>query len=187
MRKLQAVADDGETTAERIRAIGILQSVNAFAPLVSKPVDEPNSVRQFQAYADDKRAVSLLKSGDEYLRAWAIQLACEDKKPSDTLLKEFARLAKADASPVVRLYLASACQRLSIEQRLPILENLLTHAEDADDHNLPLMYWYATEAVAAQGTAKAIPLLSKTKIPKVREFITKRMTAASKPTAAAGD
>ena len=114
-----------------------------------------------------------------------IQFACEDKKPSEALLKEFARLAKEDPSPVVRLYLASACQRLSIEQRLPILENLLAHAEDADDHNLPLMYWYATEAVAAQGTAKAVPLLAKTKIPKVREFITKRMTAASKQTAAA--
>jgi hypothetical protein len=113
-----------------------------------------------------------------------IQFACEDKKPSEALLKEFARLAKEDPSPVVRLYLASACQRLSAEQRLPILENLLAHAEDADDHNLPLMYWYATEAVAAQGTAKAVPLLAKTKIPKVREFITKRMTAASKQTAA---
>src|SRR5437867_545230 len=126
-----------------------------------------------------------LHRADEYIRAWTIQLACEDKKPSEALLKEFARLAKADTSPVVRLYLASACQRLSIEQRLPILENLLAHAEDADDHNLPLMYWYATEAVAAQGTAKAVPLLAKAKIPKVREFITKRMTATSKETAAA--
>jgi putative membrane-bound dehydrogenase-like protein len=125
-----------------------------------------------------------LASSDEFVRAWTIQFACEDGKPS-ALQSEFARMAREDKSPVVRLYLASACQRLSVEQRLPILENLLAHAEDADDHNLPLMYWYATEAVAAQETAKAVPLLGKTKIPKVREFITKRMTAASKPTAAA--
>ena len=130
-------------------------------------------------------SIGLNPNQDEYVRAWTIQLACEDKKPSEALLKEFARLAKEDPSPVVRLYLASACQRLAIEQRLPILENLLAHAEDADDHNLPLMYWYATEAVAAQGTAKAVPLLGKTKIPKVREFITKRMTAVSKETATA--
>ena len=88
-------------------------------------------------------------------------------------------MAKEDPSPVVRLYLASACQRLSIEQRLPILENLLGHEEDAKDHNLPLMYWYASEAVAAGGAAKALPLLAKSKIPKVREFITRRMTASS--------
>ena len=168
VRRLWTVAEDGETTPERIRAMGALQSLDAFA-------------------SEGKRTASLLKSGDEYLRGWTIQLACEDKKPSEALLKEFVRLAKEDPSPVVRLYLASACQRLSIEQRLPILENLLAHAEDADDHNLPLMYWYATEAVAAQGTAKAVPLLSKTKIPKVREFITKRMTAASKQTAPAGN
>jgi hypothetical protein len=42
------------------------------------------------------------------------------------------------------------------------------------------MYWYATEAVAAQGAAKAVPLLGKAKIPQVREFITKRMTAATR-------
>jgi hypothetical protein len=125
-----------------------------------------------------------LKDPEESIRAWTIQLACEDKKASEALLKEFARLAKEDPSPVVRLYLASACQRLSVEQRLPILENLLAHAEDAEDHNLPLMYWYAAEAVAAQGAARAAPLLLKTKIPKVREFITKRMTAAASTAAA---
>ncbi len=128
-----------------------------------------------------------LKDNNEWVRAWSIQIACERGEVSKALIEEFARLAKEDPSPVVRLYLASACQRLSIEQRLPILENLLAHAEDADDHNLPLMYWYATEAIAAQGTAKAVPLLAKAKIPKVREFITRRMTAASKQTAAARD
>ena len=129
---------------------------------------------------DGRAEKALLSDDNEYVRAWTIQLACEDKKPSDTLLEEFARLAKEDPSPVVRLYLASACQRLSVEQRLPILEALLAHEEDAKDHNLPLMYWYATEAVAAQGAAKAVPLLGKAKIPQVRQFITKRMTAASK-------
>ena len=118
-----------------------------------------------------------LKNKDEYVRSWTIQLLCEDRHPSQSAVDEFARMARDDKSPVVRLYLASACQRLTIEQRLPILEALLAHEEDAKDHNLPLMYWYATEAVAAQGAAKAVPLLGKTKIPKVREFITKRMTA----------
>ena len=131
---------------------------------------------------------NLSQSGDEYLRGWTIQLACEDKKPSDALLKEFARLAREDKSPVVRLYLASACQRLPVAQRLPILEGLLSHAEDATDHNLPLMYWYASEAVASEGPARAVALLGKSRIPKVREFITRRMAASSvKKTADAKD
>jgi hypothetical protein len=37
---------------------------------------------------------------------------------------------------------------------------------------------HATEAVAAQGSAKAVSLLGTTKIPQVRQFISKRMTAA---------
>jgi putative membrane-bound dehydrogenase-like protein len=159
-------------------------------PGVNISSDEPTHVRALCALhvsggLTEADMLAAITNRYEYVRGWTIQFACEDNKPSEALLKEFARLAKEDPSPVVRLYLASACQRLSVEQRLPILENLLARAEDADDHNLPLMYWYATEAVAAQGTAKAVPLLGKTKIPKVREFITKRMTAASKPTAAA--
>ncbi|MBI3876605.1 MAG: hypothetical protein HY300_11765 [Verrucomicrobia bacterium] len=92
-------------------------------------------------------------------------------------MKEFARLANDDPSPVVRLDLASACQRLRLEQRAPIVEALLAHAEDANDHNLPLMYWYAAEPLVGADPAKGALLLAKTKIPVVREFIAKRMTA----------
>ncbi len=119
----------------------------------------------------------LLNAPDEMIRAWTIQLACEDKKPSDALLKEFARMAREDQSPVVRLYLASALQRLPVAQRGEILEGLLAHAEDAKDHNLPLMYWYAAEPVAGESVASAAKLLKATKIPQVREYITRRMTA----------
>ncbi len=122
-------------------------------------------------------AAELLKNDDEYIRAWTIQLACEDKNPSDALLKEFARMAREDQSPVVRLYLASALQRLPMAQRGEILEGLLAHAEDASDRNLPLMYWYAAEPIAGESVASAAKLLKATKIPQVREYITRRMTA----------
>ena len=122
-------------------------------------------------------AAKSLKDSDELIRAWTIQLTCEDKKPSDALLKEFARMAREDQSPVVRLYLASALQRLPVAQRGEILEGLLGHAEDAQDHNLPLMYWYAAEPVAGESVASAAKLLKATKIPQVREYITRRMTA----------
>jgi putative membrane-bound dehydrogenase-like protein len=129
-------------------------------------------------WIEGKYALTLLKHQDEYIRAWTIQLACENKKPSDALLNEFARLAREDKSPVVRLYLASALQRLPIEKRGEILEGLLAHAEDANDHNLPLMYWYAAEPLAGKDVATAAKLLGKTKIPQIREYITRRMTAA---------
>lgn len=121
--------------------------------------------------------VTALGSRLEHVRAWTIQLLCEDHQPGDAALKEFARLAKEDPSPVVRLYLASACQRLTVAERAPIVEALLAHAEDATDHNLPLMYWYATEPIVAADPAKGALLLAKAKIPIIREYITRRLTA----------
>jgi hypothetical protein len=128
--------------------------------------------------------VALLASSNELMRAWTIQLACEDKNVSESLLREFARMAREDKSPVVRLYLASALQRIPVEKRGEILEGLLAHAEDATDHNLPLMYWYAAEPLAGQDVASAAKLLAKTKIPLVREFISRRMTAGAARVAA---
>ncbi len=124
-----------------------------------------------------KRLVSLLRDKDEHLRAWAIQLLCENKTLPEAARLNFERMAREDKSPLVRLYLASAMQRLPAIQRVPVLKALLVHAEDADDQNLPLMYWYATEPVVAADKKVALQLLAVCKIPKVRQFITRRMTS----------
>ncbi len=91
----------------------------------------------------------LLADRNEYVRGWAIQLALDhDKAHLAELLPQFAAMAKDDASPVVRLYLASAMQRIPPDQRWEVMQNLAAHAEDVKDHNLPLMYWYAAEPLA---------------------------------------
>jgi hypothetical protein len=64
---------------------------------------------------------------------------------------------------------------LSIEQRKPILAALLAHGEDANDHNLPLMYWYAAEPICGTDTAWAAEMLAACKIPLVSEFIARRL------------
>ena len=82
-------------------------------------------------------------------------------------------------SPIVRLYLASAAQRLTVEQRLPIVEALVAHGEDAGDVNLPFMYWYALEPVVASNPAAAASLLGKVKLPILQEYIARRMAATA--------
>jgi putative membrane-bound dehydrogenase-like protein len=124
---------------------------------------------------DEKKLEGLLQDSSEHLRAWAIQLLCENRKPSEAARAEFARMAHEDKSPLVRLYLASAMQRLLLKQRVPVLAHLLAHTEDKDDQNLPLMYWYATEPVVAGDRVAAVKLLTACKVPKVRQFITRRM------------
>jgi putative membrane-bound dehydrogenase-like protein len=130
-----------------------------------------HSTRELSA----KRLAGLLRDESEHLRAWAIQLLCENRKPSEAACAEFARMAYEDKSPLVRLYLASAMQRLPLKQRVPVLANLLANTEDKHDQNLPLIYWYATEPVVAADRIAAVKLLTACKIPQVRQFITRRM------------
>ncbi len=71
-------------------------------------------------------------------------------------------------------------QYLTAAERTPIVKALLAHAEDAADHNLRLMYWFAAEPIVAAAPAKVPLLLAKTKIPLLREYITRGMTAGMK-------
>ncbi len=122
-------------------------------------------------------ALEMLRCPQEYLRAWTIQLVCEDGKPSAPLLVDFARLARDDPSPVVRLYLASAAQRIGIIERWPILEALAARAEDAGDPNIPLLLWYAAEPAVAADITRGANLLANSKIAKLQEFVARRIAA----------
>ena len=110
-----------------------------------------------------------------YVRGFAIQLATEDRKPSESLRTEFARLAKEDPSPVVRLYVASAADRLPLEQRWDLLEPVVKHSEDVADHNLPLLYWYAAEPLADVDVTRAFALARQSSNPMLLEFMTRRI------------
>ncbi len=162
---LRKILAEDTNPAHQLRALWALQ--------VTKGLVWPNS-------STVNTALEQLKNPNEYVRAWAIQFLCEDKNPSAAALEEFARLAKEDPSPVVRLYLAAAMQRTPLDKRMNVLQALVAHGEDVDDHNLPLMYWYAAEPVVGQDTTKAVLLLSKSKIPVLREYITRRMAAGNK-------
>ena len=124
-------------------------------------------------------AVEQLASASEYVRGWAIQLLCEGGSPTAPALERLAALAKDDKSPLVRLYLAAAAQRIEIKDRWPILMALAQHAEDEGDHNLPLMLWYAAEPAIAADVAKAAEFLGVCKIGKVQEFTARRMAAVA--------
>jgi hypothetical protein len=140
---------------------------------------------------DVRTGVEGIKSTDEWVRAWIIQLVFESQENLERLIREadeqglkpdpdLNTLAESDPSLLVRLFLASAIQRATDPDfRKGLLKRLVTHAEDAEDHNLPLMYWFAAEPLVAEDPALAETLLTTTKIPKLRPLIARRMTAAS--------
>ena len=119
--------------------------------------------------------IDLLRDSDEYVRSWAVQLLMNDIRLTEAGVAMLTEMARDEESPLVRLYLASAAQRVPVTMRAPLLKVLLARAEDATDPNLPLMYWYATEPVVAADPKLGVQLLTGCKIPKVRQFITRRM------------
>ncbi|RUL89017.1 PVC-type heme-binding CxxCH protein [Tautonia sociabilis] len=120
-----------------------------------------------------------LSDAEPNVRSWTIRLAMEDGEAADSELARFAELAKADPSPVVRLALASALQRMPAESSASwaILEGLVAHAEDAEDHNLPLMDWYALEPKAGAEPGRALALASSSPIPGLLEYTVRRIGA----------
>ncbi len=56
-------------------------------------------------------------------------------------------------------------------------KGLVAHAEDAGDHNLPLMYWYAAEPLAAVDASRAARLAAGSRIPRIQEFMARRIGA----------
>ncbi|MCC6417805.1 MAG: c-type cytochrome [Gemmataceae bacterium] len=118
----------------------------------------------------------LLADENEHVRTWAVRLLTDPGAPSEETLKAFVRLGREDRSGLVRLFLASALQRLPVAHRADLVEALLGHEEDANDHNLPLMLWYGVEPVAAADPARAVELAAGSRIPLVRQFLARRLT-----------
>lgn len=150
----EALRDADEATALRL-----LWTMHAIGTLPSK---------ELETQLGDKR---------EYVAAWTIQLLAEGGKVSKAGLSRFAQLAKSSPSPVVRLYLASALQRLPLEQRWDILAALVLHSEDSADHNLPLMYWYAAEPLATVDAKRALELALTAQTPNFLSFMVRRIAA----------
>lgn len=122
----------------------------------------------------------LADSADPIVRGWAIQLLSERGRIDAARL---AALAAAADSPWVRRFVASAAQRLAPADRKAALLTLLAHAEDAADHNLPLMYWFAFEPLAADQPAEALTAALGTRIPRILNFTARRIASIGTPAA----
>ena len=144
------------------------------------------------------RLQQLLAHRNEHVRAWAVQLLCEESsvnafqpkgvagkqtgpKLDAQTLQQFATMAKSDSSPIVRLYLASAAQRLPFDQRWPILSGLVSHGEDADDNNLPRMYWFALEPMVPAHPDKSLELAVGGKLTFLQESVVRRIATGDAP------
>lgn len=163
------IAEKSPDAAPRLRALWALNAVGGAGREVLLP---------------------LLRDADEHVRVWAIRLL-SDAWPLDTTLGErpsgapasfepailsaLESLARSDSSGLVRLTLASTLQRVPLVQRPALAIALGAHAEDANDHNLPLMIWYGLIPLGRTAPAVLAAVAARSEIPTVRRLAARRL------------
>ena len=108
---------------------------------------------------DAQLAAKALASRHEYVRAWTIRLLGDDRIVSPDLSRQFVELARRDSSVVVRGQLACTAKRLPAGEAIPIIEQLLGHAEDAGDVQMPLLIWWAIEDKAISDIDRVLQMV----------------------------
>jgi putative membrane-bound dehydrogenase-like protein len=158
--------------------------------IIGSNKDDRKRLRALWAYhaispvLPEKIQAKVLNDVSPYVQGWGFQLVTESGvDPKDTFLNlRLGLSAEIDKSPVVRLYLASALQRMDAKNRWTVAQGLLNRPEDADDQNLPLMYWYAIEPLADVDPARALALALNGKIPQLHSFMIRRIGAGKDAT-----
>ena len=179
-RLLQERSAQGESMAE------------VHAMLRKQLTQAPTAARRLRALwalhgtdgLDSTLLQNTLADKHDALRAWTIQLLVPELLPGQQpraipkeTVAQLVKLASKDSSPLVRLYVASALQRIPLDQRANIAAALLQHPEDAADHNLPLMIWYGIEPLVNHNVSLSLKMAELSQIPLVSQFIVRRAAA----------
>src|SRR5262249_34755912 len=117
-----------------------------------------------------------MKDSSPFVRAWAYRLYFEEH-PKFRSTETLRERAVEEPSPVVRRVLASAAQKIPPNIRWELITGLVSPPEDADDPNLPYLYWYAMEPLAEVDATKALSLAADAKIPQLLPFMARRVGA----------
>lgn len=111
----------------------------------------------------------------EHIRTWAIKLLCDQEALSEKTQKRFIEMGGQDKAGLVQLQLASALQQLPLEDRWPLANALVSQDTFAKDPVFPLLVWYGINPAVTENRNAALKLVAQCKIPKVRQFIARRL------------
>ncbi|RCH56455.1 dehydrogenase [Mucilaginibacter hurinus] len=155
--ELRRIYDENTNVDYRLRAFWALYVTNGLG------------IKDLEEAMDDK---------NEYIRGWAIQMAWESGAVQASTIARFEHLALMDPSPVVRLYLAAALQRIDADKRWNIAASLSQCEGDENDHNLPKMLWYGIEPLVAKDADRALSLAANSKLSIIKKFTARRAVDA---------
>ncbi|MBE2284292.1 MAG: VCBS repeat-containing protein [Prosthecobacter sp.] len=164
-----AVTNDGVSTTQKLRALWAVRLVdvlNSTSLMVSRDATEPTMRVQGIRCLSEKHWLQPLPAN------------VEEQKNADSFIAYALELASATPmDPIVRRELASALQRIPQDQRKDLATALLKHGEDKDDPMIPLLIWYGIEPVVAADPAVGMQLAKVSKMPKVTQFIYRRLSS----------
>jgi putative membrane-bound dehydrogenase-like protein len=150
--------------------------------------DEPSVERRLRLLwalhvtggADEPLLVALLDDPSEHLRAWAVRLLGENRRPATDAISRFKRcvnLARSDSSALVCLQLACLLQRLELSQRWELAESLASRGDFDSDQNIPLLLWYGVEPLHGDDLKRYVQLGVGSRIGIVGRHIARRVAA----------
>ena len=119
--------------------------------------------------------LNALSHSSEDVRSWSVTLLSESGQLTDKTKSRFINIAKRGNSPLVRLSLASALQRLRLAERWDLANALAGRAEDETDQNLPLMIWYGIEPLIQDDLQRFAELATNAQLSRVRINVARRI------------
>jgi len=138
---------------------------------------------------NDALVEKFLQHTNEDIRQWTVRFLGDTKtiflsdpktiSPTHRAQRaQLVRLARNEASEVVRRQLASSCKRWPAGDALPIIHELLLRGRDAADPFIPLLLWWAIEDKAISNRAEVLKVFTDKKIwesPMVQKEILERL------------
>jgi putative membrane-bound dehydrogenase-like protein len=126
---------------------------------------------------DETTALEATQSEHTHVRAWAVRLLAQSREVSPRTADRLAELSASDSSPVVRLALAAALQRLPSRVAWRMAESLSLREEDSTDHNVPALLWYGIEPLVAGDLERGLALAARARIPLIQRLAVRRAAA----------
>ena len=154
--RLRAIFDSHPDSTRKLRALWCLASINALS---------------------DQWLMRQLHHPDEHVRLWAVQFLAQSSADPATVAASLTSMATDEPSPLVRLYLASALQKLPASLRWGVATELVKHTQDAHDHAQPLMIWYGIEPAVTLNPSRALALAKSTTFPIVRRHVSRLLAS----------
>jgi putative membrane-bound dehydrogenase-like protein len=109
---------------------------------------------------DDAIAAKLIQHPHAPVRAWTVRLLGDVRALSQELQPQIVALARAEKNPSVRNQLACSAKRWPALTGMPVVRELLRHAEDVSDPQIPLLLWWAIEDKLISDQGDGIRVLS---------------------------